>query len=264
MNQHRRSHIIPKQPAVFTVRERDHISARILEIARSERQIIAGAIVGSLARDKGDRWSDLDLSFAITPEGQTLDVLNRITAQLRIEFGATHLFDLPSGFTTFRVLLLQGCLQVDLSVTPASHFGADGPDFKLLFGSSVDKPLAQPPSAEHLVGYAAHHAVRARFCIERSRLWQAEYWISAMRDYTLSLACLRNNLPSMYGRGFDQLSADIHAQAREALVKSLDRVELLRALSSAIHNLRIEARHILDDPAQLETQLHLLTLPWDE
>ncbi len=256
--------MIFKQPAVFTIPERDHISDRILEIANFEPQIVAGAIVGSLVRNEGDRWSDLDLSFAITPEHEMLDVLDRLTAPLMIEFGAMHLFDLPSGLTLFRVLLLQGCLQVDLSVTPISQFGADGPNFKLLFGSSVDKPPAQPPSARHLMGYAAHHAVRARFCIERSRLWQAEYWISAVRDSTLSLACLRNNLPSMYGRGFDQLSSEIHAQAGDALVRSLDCAELLRALSSAIQNLLIEARHVPGGPLQLEAQLHLLTLPWDE
>jgi hypothetical protein len=63
------------------------------------------------------------------------------------------------------VLLLPGCLQFDLSFTPASAFGAGGPKFRLLFGKAVEKPHAQPPDPHELFGYAVHPALRARFCI---------------------------------------------------------------------------------------------------
>ena len=46
-----------------------------------------------------------------------------------------------------------------------------------------------------------HHAVRARFCIERGRWWQAEYWISGVRDQALALACHRRGLAVAHGRG---------------------------------------------------------------
>ena len=36
----------PDTPGVFTVAERDRMHARILEIARSDEQIVAGAVVG--------------------------------------------------------------------------------------------------------------------------------------------------------------------------------------------------------------------------
>ncbi len=87
------------------------------------------------------------------------------------------------------MFLLPGCLQFDLSFTPASVFGAGGPKFRLLFGDAVEKPYAGPPDAHELFGYAVHHALRARVCIERGRYWQAEHWISGVRDYALSLAC---------------------------------------------------------------------------
>jgi hypothetical protein len=45
-----------------------------------------------------------------------------------------------------------------------------------------------------MFGYAVHHLVRARFCIERERLWQAQYWLSGARDLMLSRACLRLGL----------------------------------------------------------------------
>ena len=44
----------------------------------------------------------------------------------------------------------------------------------------------------------------------------------------------------MYGRGFDDLPADVRASFAGALVRSLDRDELLRALDSAIDALLLE------------------------
>jgi hypothetical protein len=259
----------PDIPRVFTVASRDRIHARILEIARCDEQIVAGAVVGSLATGKGDRWSDLDLTFGIAPEASTLEILDRFGALLAQEFGAVHLFDLPHRETLFRVFLLQGCLQVDLSVTPISHFGPYGPNFHLLFGShaenlSTSNANTTGPPAEQLLGYAVHHAVRARFCIERGRFLQAEYWLSAARDYTLSLACLHRSLPLHYGRGFDQLPEEIRTVAADGLVKSLDRAELLRALKSVVSGLLPELEKIQGNPTSLVSHLSLLANQWDD
>jgi hypothetical protein len=253
-----------RRSGVFTVDERNCIRDRILEIANSDERIVAGAVVGSLATDEGDRWSDLDLTFGVIPENQALDVLDRLTAPLVREFSAVSLFDLPYRESIFRVLLLQGCLQVDLSVTPASSFGPIGPNFRILFGNYTENPPIPAPPAGQLLGYAAHHAARARFCIERGRFWQAEYWISGARDYTLSLACLERNLSPHYGRGFDQLPAEVQMQAQQALVKSLDRAELLRALACVVDGLLHEARQITGNPPELEPHLLVLTVPWSE
>jgi hypothetical protein len=253
-----------QRAGVFTVDERNRIRDRILELANSDERIVAGAVVGSLATNEGDRWSDLDLTFGVIPENQTLDVLDRLTTPLVTEFGAVHLFDLPHRESIFRVLLLQGCLQVDLSVTPASKFGPNGPKFRILFGSYAENPPIPAPRAGELIGYAAHHAARARFCIERGRFWQAEYWISGARDYTLSLACLQRNLSPHYGRGFDQLPAEIQARAKDALVRSLDRGELLRALACVVNELLNQGRHLTGYPAEIEHHLLLLANPWSE
>jgi predicted nucleotidyltransferase len=253
-----------RSAGLFTVEERNRIRDRILEIANSDEQIVAGAVVGSLATGEGDRWSDLDLTFGVSPENQTLDVLDRLTTPLVSEFSAVPLFDLPHRESIFRVLLLQGCLQVDLSVTPASSFGPIGPKFKILFGDYKENPAIPAPPAGQLLGYAAHHAARARFCIERGRFWQAEYWLSAARDYTLSLACLQRNLSPHYGRGFDQLPVEIQIQAQQALVKSLDRAELMRALACLVTGLLHEARQITGNPPEVEPHLLVLTVPWSE
>jgi hypothetical protein len=154
-------------------------------------------------------------------------------------------------------------LQFDLSLTPASKFGATGPKFKLLFGSSVEKLFPQPPSPQELFGYAVHHAVRARFCIERGRYWQAEYWISGVRDYALALACRRRGLPENHGRGFDDLPPEVRDVLSSALVSRLRRDELLRALGRAIDGLLLETEDVQDLATKVKPQLRELTAAWD-
>ncbi len=248
---------------MFSVSDRDRIHDYVLQLADSDARVVAGAVVGSLALNEGDRWSDLDLTFAVADEVSIFDVLEDWTRNLVEALSAVHLFDLPSGPSIYRVFLLPGCLQFDLSFTPASQFGASSPKFKMIFGNSVEKPHIPPPPPQELFGYAVHHALRARFCIERGRYWQAEYWISSTRDCALSLACRRRGLAAYYGRGFDDLPADVREIFRSALVTSLEHEELLRALNSTIERLLQEVDEVQELAAKVEPQLRMLMVPWD-
>ena len=105
-----------------------------------------------------------------------------------------------------------------------------------------------------------HHLVRARICIEQGRFWQAEYWISAARDQALSLACRHRNLATSYGRGFDDLPAEILEPFTEALVGSLDRSQLLQALGRTVDGLLRNSQDVRELAAKLEGQLHELEL----
>ena len=241
---------------MLTPEDRDRVHERVLEWAKSDARVVAGAVVGSLAKQPGDRWSDLDLSFAVKDGTPVQGVLDEWSERLVEEFDAIGLFDLPSGGAIYRVFLLRGCLQFDLSFSPAAQFGAVGPNFRLLFGNAVKKPFIGPPSARDLLGYAIHHAVRAKVCIERGRYWQAEYWISGVRDNALSLGCRRMDLPAYYGKGFDELPEDVRRGCADALVRSLDRSELLRALNSAVEALLREgAQQVEQLTAKVEPRL---------
>jgi hypothetical protein len=243
---------------VFSVEQRESVRKRLLELAQTDDRIVAGAEIGSLAGGGGDRWSDLDLTFGVAAGVEVDDVLGDWTAAVLSEFDAAHLFDLPFQTSIYRVFLLPGNLQVDLSFTPARDFGALGPKFTLLFGDAVERAAPAQPSARQLFGLGAHHAVRARICIERGRLWQAEYWISALRDEALTLATRRHGLETSYGRGFDQLSKDTLTPASVALVRSIERAELLRALRAAVELLLREAEEVPEQAARLQAQLREL------
>ena len=248
---------------MFSIQDRNLIRDYVLQLAKSDARVVAGAVVGSLARSDGDRWSDLDLTFAVADGDPVSDVLEEWTSNIIKQFSATRLFDLPRGASIYRVFLLPGCLQFDLSFTPASKFGATGPKFKLLFGTAVEKPYPEPPDAQELFGYAVHHALRARFCIERGRYWQAEYWISGTRDYALHLACLRRNLPASEGRGFDDLPSEIRDVFNSAFVANLTRDELLRALGCVVAGLLHETEDVQELASKVKSQLLELTAEWD-
>jgi hypothetical protein len=240
---------------MFTPDDRDRVQSRVLEWAQTDPRVVAGAIVGSLAKEPGDRWSDLDLTFAVEDGVPVLVVLDEWSERLVNEFDAVRLFDLVSAGAIYRVFLLRGCLQFDLSFSPSTEFGAIGPNFRLLFGTAIEKSFIGPPSARELFGYAVHHAVRARVCIERSRYWQAEYWMSSLRDNAMSLACRRLELPAHYGRGFDDLPEEERRGFGEALVRSLEPVELSRALSCAVEALLREGQEAGDLPVKVKQRL---------
>jgi hypothetical protein len=218
---------------VFTPEDRERVHNQVLAWANDDARIVAGAVVGSLAHHPGDRFSDLDLTFGVRDDYAIFRVLEDWSQRLAAEFDAVSLFDIAAGDAMYRVFLLAGCLQLDLSFAPASTFGAMGPQFRLLFGTAVSRPAPPPPDPQQLFGYGVHHAVRGRICVERTRPWQAEYWISGVRDQALTMACVRVGMPAHYGRGFDGLPEAIRNAAAGALVQSADRRDLLRALKHA-------------------------------
>jgi hypothetical protein len=244
---------------VFTVDYRDRVRDRLLEMAHRDARVVAGAAVGALADGGGDRRSDLDLTFGLADGVSADGVLADWSAELERSLDAVHLFDLPFLSTIYRVFLLPGSLQVDLSFTPGAEFGALGPRFALLFGTAVERQRPAGAPARHLFGLAVHHALRGRFCVERGRLWQAEYWISGVRDQALTLACRRRGLEADHGRGFDRLPASLLARAGDAMVRAIERGELLRALESAVEMLLLEAGDVPDLAARVEVQLRGLT-----
>src|SRR5215211_5469327 len=220
---------------VFTVEQRDAVRERVLRLAEDDERAVAGAAVGSLAVDGGDRFSDLDLPFAIADDVPVADVLVDWTRTLGAELDAVHLADLERGSTIYRVFLLPDALQFDLSMTPAAHFRPAGPRFRLLFGKTADGQKApEPPGARDLFGWGVIYALHARACIERGRVWQAEHYVGAVRDHALSLACLREGVPAVQARGYDDLSADTLARFDDAHVGVIEPGALRVALAASV------------------------------
>jgi len=237
---------------MFTVEERDALVEHLVRLAQEDERVVAGALVGSLAVDAGDRYSDVDLTFGIADRVPVTDLLDEWTSTLADQLEAVPLVDLVRGPTTYRVFLLPKALQFDLSMTSAEQFRPAGPRFRLLFGETADEVeppdpppvgdlfIATPSVARDVFGWGVIYALHARACIERGRLWQAEHYVGAVRDHALSLACLREELPPAQARSYDDLSAETLAQLADARVGALEAEALRAALAASVAALERE------------------------
>jgi hypothetical protein len=232
---------------VFTVEQRDALSERALRLGEEDERVVAGAVVGSLAVDGGDRFSDVDLTFGIADHVRVADVLDDWTRWLIDELDALQLAELERGPTTYRVFLLPDALQLDLSMTPTAQFRPAGPRFRLVFGeTAADEPEASAPPvpgalfistpavAGDIFGWGVIYALHARACIERGRVWQAEHYVGAVCDHALALACLREGVTAVQARGYDDLSAETLARFEDALVGALEPGALRKALAASV------------------------------
>jgi hypothetical protein len=234
---------------MFTVEQRDALREHVLRLAAEDERVVAGAAVGSLAVDGGDRFSDLDLTFGIADGAPVAEALDDWTRTLVAENDAVRLVDLEAGPTVYRVLLLPDTLQFDLSMTPATQFRPAGPRFQLLFGETAPEPEAPeprrpgslfiltPPVANDVFGWGVVYVLHARACIERGRLWQAEHYVDAVRDHALSLACLREGVVAVQARGYDDLSTEALSRFEDTHVGSLDPAGLRTALAASVRAL---------------------------
>jgi hypothetical protein len=241
---------------VFTVEQRDALRERVLKLADEDERAVAGALVGSLAVDGGDRFSDVDLTFGVANHLQVADVLDDWTRTLIDGLDAVRLADLERGPTIYRVFLLPEALQLDLSMTPAAQFRPAGPRFRLQFGKTAAGEsestsvadgifIPTPPVARDIFGWGVIYALHARTCIERGRVWQAEHYVGAVRDHALSLACLREKVPPTQARGYDDLSAETLARLDHAHVAGVEPGALRPALAASVLELLregVEAR----------------------
>jgi hypothetical protein len=235
---------------VFTVEQREALRDRVLRLAATDARVVAGAVVGSLAVEGGgDRFSDLDLTFAVADHVPVADVLTDWTGTLSDELAAVPLADLVRGPTTYRVFLLPDALQCDLSLTPAAQFRPAGPRFRLLFGQTAAEPAAPasavaaglftptPVVAGDLLGWGVIYALHARACLERGRVWQAEHYVGAVRDHALALACLHQGVPAVQARGYDDLPAETLARFGGTHVGAAEPGTLRSALGAAVRAL---------------------------
>ena len=231
---------------MFTVEQREALRERLLRHAREDERVVAGAAVGSLAVDAGDRFSDLDLTFGIVDRVPVRDVLEDWKRTLAEALDAVHLVDLDRGPTTYGVFLLPDELQCDISMTPAAEFRPAGPRFRLLFGETAaagpEKPalaaaslfIPTPAVAADIFGWGVIYALHARASIERGRWWQAEHYVGAVRDHGLALACLREGVVAVQARGYDDLASETRAQFEGTHVGAAEPAALRAALAASV------------------------------
>ena len=225
---------------MFTSEERTRLRTYLLEAAARDRRITGGAITGSASQGREDRWSDIDLAFGVRKPDEMGNVVADWTARMYKDHQALHHVDVLAGPWLYRVFLLPRTLQVDLAFAPEASFRPLAPTFRLVFGKANEAQPRSSSTTEELIGLAWLHALHARTCIARGKLWQAEYMISGTRDYALALACLRHDQPVFHARGIDNVPKEVTSRFEGGLVQRLETGELSRAFTVVIQGLLLE------------------------
>lgn len=228
---------------MFTPEERAQLRLELLDWAGKDARITGAAITGSLAQNREDEWSDIDLAFGVAHASEVPQVLADWTAHLCAAHSVLHHFDVKAGPWTYRVFLFANTLQVDLAFVGADEFRALAPTFRLVFGSANEPRHLPPPDVADLIGMGWLYALHVRSAIARNRLWQAEYMIHGMRDQALALACVSRDLAAIHGRGFHQLPSEVTAQFESSLVRNLTQDELSRAFREVTDAFLSEIKH---------------------
>jgi hypothetical protein len=147
-----RNHIAPDATlvtsgTVFTSAER--VRDGLVSAAKADARIIGAALAGLSAQGREDRWSDIDLALCLDADGDHTEVVADWTERLYADHGAVTHLDAGHQSTLFRVFLLAGTLQVDISFWAADDFGATGPRWRV---DVRDEPVASTSLARHRRG----------------------------------------------------------------------------------------------------------------
>lgn len=222
----------------FTPQGRAAVLDALVGMAREDEGVVSAALVGSAARGEEDRWSDIDLVLGVAADPEA--VARRWTAVMYASHGAVHHLDVLADGVLYRVFLLPGALQVDISFWPRERIRATEPGFRLLFGEANAPTRPRGPDPGVLVGWAWLYALHARSAIARGRTWQAVLMLDELRGQVVALACARHGLPSYHGRGVDRLPAAFQKALAAAEVSGADAAGLRRRASVLLDLLEAE------------------------
>lgn len=244
---------------MFTVPERSHLRAALVDAAHADEDVVGAALVGSAATGREDPWSDIDLVLQIRADADPEDVAERWTADLYEIHSAAHHLDVIASGVLYRVFLLSSSLQVDISFWPEHEFRATEQGFTLLFGTPQPSTEPADPSVSHATGMAWLYALHSRSAIARGRTWQAVMMLDHLRDQILVLACIRHGLNPHHGREADQLPPVVLDALAAARATGVERAELTRSHRELLQLLDGEIeQHDRALSAQLRTPLRTL------
>jgi predicted nucleotidyltransferase len=227
---------------LFTPAEREETAERLVELLRADDEIAEVALLGSLVTGTADVLSDLDIASRVAPGTSVDDVANRWTERMYELFPVVHHFTVAFGPDRVRGFLLANLLEIDLGFAPELR---------------TDVVPTPEPRVEHHAGVGWHDVVHGATALARGRDWRANHYVERIRERTLTMAAERRGLPTSEFKGMDELPPGDVGELGATFVRSVEAVELRRALEAATHAFVAELRR--NDPAladRLDGPLH--------
>ncbi len=230
----------------FTVEDREIILQEIQDLLAADPRISGALLVGSGARGFADRCSDIDLTVAVTREGDVKPVLDQFAAAFRDTRDVLSSFSgQPEPEVHLFGAFLACLIEVDISFLHCDRMVARTMDWRILFdrsGRLKEQMTAswanhqEPDRAEKLtwhLGEIWYFVIHAANSLARGRLWQASYHIAEVRHRAFQLSGLRCALPMGYLKSADECPPGFLKEMETTLFDRLEKTALFDALEAA-------------------------------
>ena len=240
----------------YSPAEREATLNRLLTALQSDQRIAGLLVVGSGAEGFEDVYSDIDLCAVTTLADDVRPAFQEWGVKIREMLPVFHSVESVRGANIYLwILLLENFLEIDLCFLCLDDLEARRNRWKTVFDRSgrIEDIMQSSwenrpkPNLEetyrYRLGSILHYISYATVAIQRDQPWRAMYEIEQIRNQTVELRGLREELETKRFRHVDQMSDDFLMSLEQTLVLSLRRVDLMNVLRAATTCFFREAQH---------------------
>ena len=235
---------------------RETILNRLLTALQSDKRLAGLLVVGSGAEGFEDDHSDIDLCAVTTSVDDVRPAFQEWGEKIHEMLPMFHSLESPRAPNVYLwVFLLENFLEIDLCFLCLDDLRATRKRWKTIFDRSgkienimlsswENRP--KPDLAEayrsrlNSIWHCVKHAVIA---VQRQQPWRAIFELEQVRNRTIELHGLREELETKRFRHVDQMPEDFLTRLENTLVLSLREIDIMNALKAATESFFREARH---------------------
>ena len=235
---------------------RDAILDRLLTALQSDKRVTGLLVVGSGAEGFEDIYSDIDLCAVTTLAEDVKPASQEWGVKIREMLPMFHYLEIVRASNVYLwVFLLENFLEIDLCFLCLDDLHARRKRWKTVLDRSGrienimqaswenrPKPNLEEAYRSRLSSIL-HYIIHVAIAAQREQPWRAIYELEQIRNQTIELRGLRDELETKRFRHVDQMSEDFLMCLEQTLVLSLSKVDIMRALQAATACFFREARH---------------------
>ena len=235
---------------------REAILDRLLTALRSDKRITGVVVVGSGAEGFEDIYSDIDVCAVTAVVDDVKPAFQEWGVKIQEMLPMFNSIEVPRSPNVYLwVFLLENFLEIDLCFLCLDDLRATRKRWKtvldrsgeiegILQSSWVNRPKPDLEEAyRSRLNTILHYISHAAVAIHRNQPWRALYEIELIRNQTIELQGLREELETKRFRHVDQMSEDFLACLEGTLVSSFSTVDMMNALKAATACFFQEVRH---------------------
>lgn len=201
---------------MYTPEDRENVLNKLSILFPQVPNVEGVILVGSGAKGFFDEYSDVDLSVVVEPAEETNKTWSQINNVIKNNFDVFHYSLAQYGDNNYLTLfILTNYLQIDVGVIALDNLIAKRPLWNILYDKNsrvlekmkaTEKLKQQKPISDvsnETTENLHYHTQNAAFAIRRNRVFRAAKEIEEIRELTIKLFGIYNNLETKHHREVD-------------------------------------------------------------